>query len=250
MFKEFLLLLLFAHIWGDFYLQTNTMAEKKKRRFSWVLLHSLCYWLVLLAVLLPVMTKQVLLFGCIAAASHMLIDILKYLCVSIQTKKKPLGPNRERNVFFADQTAHLLSMTLISCLFAMGGNLLYVHGNITPLLQTMGISAKSLLSWAVALSLLHKPANIAISRLLTLYKPDSKDDRAEDKNAGRFIGTLERAIIIVLISLGQYAAIGLVLTAKSIARYDKIAKDTAFAEYYLLGTLLSTLAVIVISFIL
>lgn len=98
---------------------------------------------------------------------------------------------------------------------------------------------------------IHKPVNIIISRILTLYKPASKDDsRAEDKNAGRLIGTLERTVIIILISLEQYSTIGLVLAAKSIARYDKIAKEPAFSEYYLIGTLLSTLAVIAISFIL
>ena len=45
--------------------------------------------------------------------------------------------------------------------------------------------------------------------------------------------------------MNQYSAIGFVLTAKSVARYDKIAKDEKFAEYYLLGTLTSTLCVIV-----
>ncbi|MCP1101802.1 hypothetical protein M2454_001335 [Aequitasia blattaphilus] len=53
--------------------------------------------------------------------------------------------------------------------------------------------------------------------------------------------------MVILISAGQYAAIGLVLTAKSIAWYDKITKDPEFSEYYLLGTLLSTLAAIVVS---
>lgn len=43
---------------------------------------------------------------------------------------------------------------------------------------------------------------------------------------------------------GQLKRMGLVLTAKSIARYDKISKDQTFAEYYLLGTLLSTASVV------
>ncbi|WP_343250273.1 hypothetical protein [Diplocloster hominis] len=64
------------------------------------------------------------------------------------------------------------------------------------------------------------------------------------------IGTIERLIMLIFLSLGQYAAIGLVLTAKSIARYDKIVKEPEFAEYYLLGTLLSTVSVIILSFIL
>ena len=49
--------------------------------------------------------------------------------------------------------------------------------------------------------------------------------------------------MLMFIAMDQYAAMGLVLTAKSIARYDKITKDEKFAEYYLLGTLLSTACV-------
>ena len=67
--------------------------------------------------------------------------------------------------------------------------------------------------------------------------------------AGRFIGTLERIVILIFITIGQYSAIGLVLTAKSIARYDEIAKNKITAEYYLLGTLLSTVFVIILSFL-
>lgn len=51
--------------------------------------------------------------------------------------------------------------------------------------------------------------------------------------------------MFMFIAMNQYAALGLVLTAKSIARYDKIAKDEKFAEYYLLGTLLSTACVVI-----
>lgn len=53
--------------------------------------------------------------------------------------------------------------------------------------------------------------------------------------------------MLIFLSKDQYAAIGFVLTAKSIARYDKITKDEKFAEYYLLGTLVSTLCVIICS---
>ena len=36
--------------------------------------------------------------------------------------------------------------------------------------------------------------------------------------------------------------IGLVFTAKSIARYNKISENPAFAEYYLIGSLFSILS--------
>jgi hypothetical protein len=77
------------------------------------------------------------------------------------------------------------------------------------------------------------------------YKPKEEDKIIKsDKKAGRRIGTIERLIMLLFLSANQYAALGFVLTAKSIARYDKIAKDEKFAEYYLLGTLVSTLCVV------
>lgn len=51
--------------------------------------------------------------------------------------------------------------------------------------------------------------------------------------------------MLIFLAMNQYTAIGFVLTAKSIARYDKITKDEKFAEYYLLGTLISTLCVVI-----
>lgn len=66
-----------------------------------------------------------------------------------------------------------------------------------------------------------------------------------DNRAGRRIGTVERLVMLFLLSKDQFAALGFVLTAKSIARYDKITKDEKFAEYYLMGTLMSALCVIV-----
>jgi len=89
--------------------------------------------------------------------------------------------------------------------------------------------------------------------MLSMYKPEEDPEeinKNNDKKTGAFIGLLERIIILIFLSIGQYSAIGLVLTAKSVARYDKISKDKNFAEYYLLGTLLSTVIVIVVYFIL
>ncbi len=53
---------------------------------------------------------------------------------------------------------------------------------------------------------------------------------------------------MILVGAGQFAAIGFVLTAKSVARYEKL-KEQDFAEYYLLGTLLSTLNAIAVYYL-
>lgn len=68
-------------------------------------------------------------------------------------------------------------------------------------------------------------------------------------NAGAMIGILERTIIMLLLAVNQFAAIGFVLTAKSIARYNKIVEDPRFSEYYLLGTLSSVLLAVLTHFI-
>jgi hypothetical protein len=105
-----------------------------------------------------------------------------------------------------------------------------------------------LLGWAGLALTVSKPANIIIKELVSKYKP--KENATKDPNrTGAFIGTLERIIILLLLSVGEYSAIGLVLTAKSIARYNKISEDKQFAEYYLLGTLLSTLYAIASYFV-
>ena len=57
-------------------------------------------------------------------------------------------------------------------------------------------------------------------------------------------------IMVLFTSMNQYSAIGFVLTAKSIARYERISREQDFAEYYLLGTLLSTIVAIGVSVLL
>ena len=76
-----------------------------------------------------------------------------------------------------------------------------------------------------------KPANVFVQKVLVTEKPDEKV-KTRLKHGG-CIGSLERFIITCMLLLGQYSAVALVFTAKSIVRF----KD--FAEYYLYGTLLS-----------
>lgn len=58
------------------------------------------------------------------------------------------------------------------------------------------------------------------------------------QNAGMYIGWLERFVVLTALVLQSPATVGLILTAKSIARYPEM-KSVRFAEYFLIGTLLS-----------
>ena len=58
------------------------------------------------------------------------------------------------------------------------------------------------------------------------------------QNAGLYIGWLERFLLLTALLLQSPGTAGLLLTAKAIARYPEF-KSEHFAEYFLIGTLLS-----------
>lgn len=146
-------------------------------------------------------------------------------------------------MFLADQAIHLGCVFVAAFLLA-GENVMLEPAFWLQNAETVsGFSSVSLVAWLTVLLINYKPASITVSRLIEGLKPE--EDQEPATNAGRYIGLVERLIMLVFLVLQQFAAIGLVLTAKSIARFDRISKDQQFAEYYLLGTLLSTLFVIV-----
>lgn len=75
---------------------------------------------------------------------------------------------------------------------------------------------------------------------LQMRRDEDRTAGAIDIARGRTIGSLERAIALTLVLLGQYGALGLIVAAKSVARF-KALEDREFAEYFLIGTLASLL---------
>lgn len=62
----------------------------------------------------------------------------------------------------------------------------------------------------------------------------------EELARGRIIGILERAIVLTLVLLAEFGALGFVVAAKALARFRGL-DDRDFAEYFLIGTLASLL---------
>jgi hypothetical protein len=58
------------------------------------------------------------------------------------------------------------------------------------------------------------------------------------ENAGLYIGWLERFLVVTALVLQSPSTVGLILTAKSVVRFPEL-KSFRFAEYFLVGTLLS-----------
>lgn len=78
-----------------------------------------------------------------------------------------------------------------------------------------------------------------VSGKIPVFRETSEPDKKE-LNAGRIIGILERILIYFFVIIGQFAAVGFVIAAKGVVRYREL-EDRDFAEYVLIGTLLSSL---------
>lgn len=110
--------------------------------------------------------------------------------------------------------------------------------------QTQLILNPNWLILALFFLIITKPINIIFKLYFERYQVEL-EDTSSISGAGAMVGNLERLIIGIFLILGQYAAIALVFTAKSIARYDMISKNQGFAEYYLIGSLFSMISVLV-----
>ena len=89
-----------------------------------------------------------------------------------------------------------------------------------------------------------------VGHFLNPYKsPETNSDSTGLQGVGKKIGKVERAIILTLALLGEFGAISFVFVAKSMARFEQL-KKRQFAEYYLLGTLLSILFALFIALVL
>lgn len=241
MIIEYVIILSIAHVLGDFYFQTENIATRKEGKFSGVLLHALEYLGVSLLVMVPIISFDLILAAFYLSFIHFMIDAVKYCLLQ---KKRNI---KEGKIFVWDQIAHIVSILVLSYIM-YNWNFEINHYNVVrDFFAIYGIDKLKLAQFGLILLILHTPTNILIQKTLSEYRPKEKntDIIKNDSKAGRRIGTLERIIMLLFISMNQYAAMGLVLTAKSIARYDRIAKDEKFAEYYLLGTLLSTASVVV-----
>ena len=251
MIKSVFTILLCVHLLGDFYFQTQKMADKKQSQFFWTVCHCLIYGAcsgLLFCFFLPEMKLRYILAF---ISAHAVIDIVKYaVCRFLRNRHQSTGliesPCGRRNVFLIDQAVHLITILGISYWLRETDITLLYRDGFGIFFGSFNMPESIFLKWVAVLLLIHKPVNILIANILSGYKPSGKQDpEGADRNAGRMIGTLERIIMVIFISIGQYSAVGLVLTAKSIARYDRISKDQAFAEYYLLGTLLSTICAVI-----
>ncbi|MGX1022998.1 DUF3307 domain-containing protein [Psychroflexus sp. MBR-150] len=224
----FTLKLLIAHIIGDFVLQPNTWISEKKRKkhkSKYLYYHILVHTIALL--LLLKLDFSLWPYILMILLSHFVIDLAK---LYLQNSKN------ERRLFFIDQGLHLSVIGLVVDLnfpFSIGFDNIFSGDFLLTLL---------------AILMLTSVTSVVIKTLMSKWQLDEDQPKSALKNAGAFIGILERLFIFLFIVLGHWSAIGFLITAKSVFRFGDLsrAKDRKLTEYILIGTLLSFLIAIVI----
>ena len=225
---ELLIRILVAHFFADFILQTTTMAKQKdknglKSGSFW--LHIGIHVLVLSLLLWDYHLWPVLL---IVSVGHFLIDAIKSRISNSSTW-----------VFVIDQVLHLAVIVGVWVVYTQQEMILV--NKISEL-----VSSQKIWGLVLAYTLVSVPAGVFIGKLTgkwatELEEPSDAQKKSGLNNAGKWIGVLERILILTFIIVNEFSAIGFLLAATSVFRFGDLKNDSEHkkTEYIIIGTLLS-----------
>ena len=216
-----LLKLFLAHLIGDFFLQPIKWIEnkeEKKLKSIWLYVHIAVHLgLMFLIVWDFSYTKLILSI----AGIHLIIDGFKLL---IQNK------SNKRLVFLLDQIFHVLTILILTQLF-------YPES-----FQINWTLNNNILLSLICVGFLTFPTSIIMQTIFSKWNI-SKLNKHNDslKDAGMYIGVLERVLVFLFIVTGHWEAVGFLITAKSVFRFGDLSasKERQLTEYVLIGTLIS-----------
>lgn len=218
-----LIKLIAAHLLGDFILQSDNLCKKRYNKKITEKISANCIHSFIQAALSYCLLETWNLWWLpfTIFISHFIIDFIK-----TQFGKKDLP------YFIMDQIAHYCVIFLIWY---------YLQSNLP---ESLAISKISLSGWIIFTSFLAilKPSSILIKLFMEYHKWIPNIPSLQGlPNAGKWIGYLERILILTFIFTHNIEGIGFLLAAKSIFRFGELnqSKDIKVTEYVLIGTFLS-----------
>ncbi len=217
---ELILKITLAHLIGDFVLQTNSMVkniENKKFKSKYLYLHILVHLSLIL--IITKFEKQYILPAIILSISHLIIDIITKILIKNKI-------NNVNNLVF-DQILHSVTIAVF---------IKYFH-DFTINLDLIFNSNNYLL--LIALVCITYVSSVLIKKIMELFNYSLP--KGGIKDAGKYIGMLERLFIFVFIITSFWEGVGFLLAAKSIFRFGDLKenKEIKLTEYILIGTLIS-----------
>lgn len=227
-----LLRLIIAHLLADFVFQTNGMVKGKK---EWGPRSSEFRWhLVIVGVLTYLFIADWSNWWApiVMAIVHGMIDWIK-----ISIKKDNVW------IYIGDQFTHFISIIILWLLLGS-----------KPFREIIDLNSfewpSKYLILAIAYILVALPSGVLIGYLTKTWQSKVSEKQKEEslKDAGKWIGIIERLLILTFILFNQWEPIGFLLAAKSVFRFGdlKKGKEQKKTEYILIGTLLSfTIAIFI-----
>jgi len=231
------LALYLAHLVTDFVLQSDRVVIGKRRGSVLPYLeHGGIHFLatvLFLGFAVPGLWREFGFYGLLVSLTlvHLGIDWTKVRLVS----SNKIGDGAAS--FFGDQVVHFITVAITAWFIARPSTASVVakfHGfrsEIEKPLLLLVVYVGVIFGGGYLVRFVTKPLLKSILEVIG-------ESTNELQNAGMYIGWLERFVVLTSLVLQSPATVGLVLTAKAIARYPEL-KSVRFAEYFLIGTLLS-----------
>ncbi len=213
-----LIKLIFSHLLTDFILQPKSWVDdRNKKHFGSIKLY--LHGLVTGAMAFIITGFQYWQVALIIMVTHILIDAWK--------SYRP----QTSLYFLIDQLLHFL--VLIACTY-----LSFLSWNNLAELWNRFIIDSEIWKKMTAFIFLTTPAGILIGQLTKQWR-DKLPEAENLASAGKWIGMVERTIIFIFVLYGQYSAIGLLVAAKGIIRFNEKDRQEIKTEYLVIGTLMS-----------
>ena len=210
--------LILAHLVSDFLLQPKSWVEdKNKNHFASAKLYLHCIVTALLVFIIMGFTQWHI--AVIIFITHILIDGWKsYQKTNI-------------TYFIIDQILHIA--VILGCWYATFLQWQHISTAIKLLNENVQI-------WKIitAFVFITTPTGILIGQFTKQWQ-DKIENADSLANAGKWIGIIERIIVLICVLRNDFAAIGLLLAAKGIIRFNEKDRPEIKTEYLVIGTLSS-----------
>lgn len=248
---------MFSHLISDFILQSNKIVNLKANinlkgylKHSWVLFVTM---MPLLFIIKASSYKVFIYKVVLIVILHILTDFIKEK-IQNTIKNKDYFHEGKVILFLIDQIIHIFIIIVITRDVILEYNTLnewiksrIFNGNgitfegLKKVVVIMYISFSGAYIIPLILDMIYKNIDNYTSILNKIVKIDISDNEKhfiDEVKTGKWIGILERILILIFLYLNQISSIGFVIAVKSLARF-KMMENKIFAEYYLLGTLIS-----------
>ena len=218
--------ILLAHVLTDFIFQPDQLAENKEK-VTVLLVHGLIFFFLSIVLLLPTFSYPTIIALVLLASFHGFVDYSKNLIQKRTGKSLWL-------YFLGDQALHVLGIGVVVFFLDKASLNVWVDALLPYWSKPSIFLFVSLFVFIVFGGGFF--TGILCRRFLAGLNSEKKPGI---ERAGRYIGILERSLVLTAVLFGKMEFIGYIFAAKSIARYPEMKEGSHFAEYYLIGTLTS-----------